>query len=281
MTALAPFTVLVPAHNEAQGIARTLAAMLDGWGDHAPPRVIVLCNGCTDDTAAIARRAAPAAEVIEIAAASKIAAINDGLALTRAFPVLVVDADVIITPPALIALAAALREPGVMAASPAATFDTAVSDRWTRAFYRVWAAHGFLATGTGGSGVYGLSAAGAAAIGRFPDVTGDDNFVRWSFPLAQQRRVSEHMGAPVRAHVTAPSTLGQLLACEMRWRAGNVQLRQRMQPPADDGLPPPAPLAPSPRMADRAIYYTIKLLGRAKLLLAARRGKAGLWHRGR
>lgn len=269
------FTVVVPAHDEARVIARTLETMLGAWPDDSPPHVIVACNGCSDATADVARRAAPQAEVIELPAASKVAAINAGLERARAYPVIVVDADVGIAPRSLIAVANALRMPGVMAASPASLVDTTGSDLWTRAYYRVWRSHAYMQSGIGGSGVYGLSQAGAEAICRLPEVTGDDTFVRWFFPLSQQRRIALDANAPVHSMVSAPARIGDLLACEMRWHAGNRQLRKLMAEPADAGG---ATLGGN-RLADRAVYYAIKLLGRAGHAWAATRGRAGAWHR--
>jgi glycosyltransferase involved in cell wall biosynthesis len=65
-------SVVVAAHNEAAVIDRCLASLV------APGvQVIVAANGCTDDTAAIARRT-PGVEVVELATPSKIAALNAG-----------------------------------------------------------------------------------------------------------------------------------------------------------------------------------------------------------
>lgn len=61
-SAAAPdFVVLVPAHDEAAGIAATVQGILE----QLPPngRVVVIADNCSDDTAAIARRTG--AEVIE------------------------------------------------------------------------------------------------------------------------------------------------------------------------------------------------------------------------
>jgi len=275
MSAPPTFTVVVPAHDEARVIARTLNTMLGSWPDDSPPHVIVACNGCSDATAEEARRAAPQADVIELTAASKIAAINVGLERARAYPIIIVDADVGIAPRSLIAVANALRAPRVMAASPASLVDTTGSDVWTRAYYRVWTSHSYMASGIGGSGVYGLSQAGAEAIGRLPEVTGDDTFVRWFFPLSQQRRIAMDGDEPVRSMVSAPARIGDLLACEMRWHAGNLQLRKSLAEPTDAGGAAPGKTRPM----DRAVYYAIKLLGRAGHAWAAIRGRSDAWHR--
>ncbi|MCR1783286.1 glycosyltransferase family 2 protein [Nocardioides carbamazepini] len=92
-------TVLVPAHNEAQGIAATLASLTGQ--SRAPDRVVVVADNCTDDTAEIARRAG--AEVIESLdnPHKKAGALNQ--ALERILPaqgendlVMVMDADTVL-----------------------------------------------------------------------------------------------------------------------------------------------------------------------------------------
>ncbi len=274
----APFTVVVPAHNEERLIARTLGSMLDRWPAERKPRVIVACNGCSDDTVSEALLAAPEAEIIELSAASKAKAINAALEQTTAFPVIIVDADVQIDPLSLMALARALREPGVMAASPASIVQTDNSDWWTRIYYRVWSNQPYLSTGVGGTGVYGLSREGAAKIGRFPLVSGDDTFVRWFFAPSAQRRVDRDGAHQVRSIVEAPLRLKNLLACEARWQAGNIELRKLMAEPvaADTFSRAPIPWRSKP---DWLVYYTIKILGRVRYLWNRLRGTGAEWHR--
>lgn len=57
------FCILVPAHNEALGIGRTIASLQSINYPAALRRIIVLADNCTDDTARIAR--ARGAEVME------------------------------------------------------------------------------------------------------------------------------------------------------------------------------------------------------------------------
>jgi glycosyltransferase involved in cell wall biosynthesis len=271
-----PFTVIIPAHNEARVIGRTLAAMASDRGEDEP-LILVVCNGCSDETAEFARAAAPNAEVIEIGEASKTAAINEGLKRTAAFPVLIVDADVRIAHRDMAALASVLRQSGVMAASPAPSVRVEGSDRWIRAYYRVWSRHRYRASGVGGSGVYGLSAEGAERIGRFPRIIADDTYVRWFFDPAEQRRVEAVDGRTVRSLVEAPRRVSDLVACEARWHAGNVALRRMLPEPA------PAPVAREQdhksSLADTAIYLAIKAMGRVRYGLNRVTGRAGLWHR--
>ena len=283
MSRAAPFTVIVPAYNEEAGIADTLTTMLADADPGDRPDLIVVCNGCTDDTAARARAAAPNARVVELAQGSKALAVNAGLDMARAAPVLIVDADVGVSHAALAAVADALREPGVMAASPAPRLDTTGSDVWVRAYYRVWRVHSYRAEGVGGSGVYGLSAAGLDRLGRLPPIIADDSYVRTRFHLSQQRRLPTTLdGRPIFATVRAPRRTRDLVACESRWRSGDAQLRR-----LGGGQPlgrskageARALLARTGSASDLAVYYAIKMAGRCLFALNRALGRGGHWFR--
>ncbi|MGA8273701.1 MAG: glycosyltransferase, partial [Candidatus Sulfotelmatobacter sp.] len=84
-------SIIIPAHNEGAVIARTLKAMTDG-AQPAELDIIVVCNGCSDDTAAVARRFSPAVRVLETAIAGKTNALNLGDEAARSFPRVYVDA---------------------------------------------------------------------------------------------------------------------------------------------------------------------------------------------
>lgn len=111
----APVVVLIPAHDEAHGIAATLAALKEV----ATPgtRVLVVADNCADDTAAIARAAGAA--VVERADAQ---ARGKGFALAfgrdqiaQGDPpaaVIVLDADCRLAPGSIAALAAACATQG-------------------------------------------------------------------------------------------------------------------------------------------------------------------------
>ncbi len=105
------FDVFVPAHNEAKVIARTIASLrqLD-WPNY---RIIVIADNCSDDTAAVARRAG--SEVIErqdITRRGKGYALAFGFAqmpLGGADAAVVVDADTVVSPNLLAAFAARIE----------------------------------------------------------------------------------------------------------------------------------------------------------------------------
>jgi glycosyltransferase involved in cell wall biosynthesis len=280
----AQFTILIPAYNEGAVIGSTLRALSDGSASETAPEIIVICNGCVDDTAEQARLALPSARVIEIAEASKALAINTGLDLARSgSPVIIVDGDVLINLRSLTALANTLREPGVMAASPAPKLNLAECDPWVSAYYRVWQEHSYRHVGVGGSGVYGLSAAAVEQLGRFPLIIADDSFVRSSFPLSRQRRLTEDAdGRPVFSVVRAPRHFRNLIACESRWRAGDAELRQFRPGSAtarDQAREARSLWSRRSSALDLGIYYLIKLLGRAAFTFNRLSGRSGRWHR--
>lgn len=260
--------VIVPAHNEAGAIARTLAALAPVGQIAAAGRLIVVCNACTDNTAEVAMRAAPAARVITISERGKAVAINRALDEAGPGMVLVVDSDVVFSAGCLDALVTTLALPGVMAASPVGQFDLADCPWIVRAYYRVFARQPYLHEGVGGSGVYGLSVAGRKALGKLPLLIADDHFVRSFFPLAEQRRIDcTASGKPVHVVVHPPHSLGALLDTEHRSRTGDQEVR-RLLPDA-----PPAHartvrwlIGPALRHPLEFIaFLAIKLLVRARL----------------
>src|SRR3954470_21776937 len=87
-------SVVIPAHNEAALIGDCLRVLLED-ADAGEFEVVVVCNGCTDDTAGIAADFA-GSTVIEVDAASKIAALNTGDEVATTFPRIYLDADVAI-----------------------------------------------------------------------------------------------------------------------------------------------------------------------------------------
>ena len=86
-------SIIIPAHNESAVIARCLQTMLqDAREDEL--EIIVVANGCSDDTAAKARAVSPAVRVIDTATPGKSNAINVGDEAATGFPRFYVDADV-------------------------------------------------------------------------------------------------------------------------------------------------------------------------------------------
>jgi cellulose synthase/poly-beta-1,6-N-acetylglucosamine synthase-like glycosyltransferase/peptidoglycan/xylan/chitin deacetylase (PgdA/CDA1 family) len=110
-------SVLVPAYNEAAGIAATVTSLVDTWYE-GPLEVIVVDDGSTDATARIAaRRGYPEVRVIRQANAGKPAALNRGIAAARHDILVLVDGDTVFQPDTLTRLVDRLRDPTVGAVS--------------------------------------------------------------------------------------------------------------------------------------------------------------------
>jgi glycosyltransferase involved in cell wall biosynthesis len=214
-------SIIIPAHNEASVIARCISAMLD---DAVPDEfeVVVACNGCTDQTAQIARGFGSSVVVIETPVASKTHALNLADQVAHGFPRFYVDADVVFSRDAILKIAEVLREGGVLAAAPAVKFDVAGRPWTVRAFYSVWSRLPYLRSGMGGSGVFALSEAGRRRFESFPRLTADDTFTRLQFNRHERRMVDSCCSV-----VSTPRDLASVIAIKTRSHFGNHELRHR------------------------------------------------------
>ena len=180
-------SVLIPAHNEADWLPACLDALCAADPVAGPVEVIVVANGCTDDTAELARRKAPAFEargwalrVLELAQGSKLGALNAGEAAARGAVLLYLDADVLVSPPLLAQLAEALAEDAPRYASGMPQVTTS-GDWVTRHYTRFWQTTGFMTHGVPGFGVFAMNRTGRARWGEWPDIISDDTFARLNF----------------------------------------------------------------------------------------------------
>ena len=210
-------SVVIPAHNEATVIERCLGTIRSGVGA-AEVEIVVVCNGCTDDTAAVAARV-PGVTVAEIPESSKVAALNEGDRIARHYPRVYLDADVVLQPESLRLLVAALRG-GAVAAAPVPVVDSRGCSLGSRMYFRVWARLGYARRHVLGSGVYALSESGRGRFGAFPDVIADDGFVYAQF--SSEERVNPSGATFV---IRAPRSIAATLRRRVRIHEGNQQLR--------------------------------------------------------
>jgi glycosyltransferase involved in cell wall biosynthesis len=213
-------SVIVPAHNEAAVIVRTLRAITDG-AEANELEVIVVCNGCTDDTAAVARSFGAPVRVIETEVASKTHALNLGDKEARHFPRIYVDADVVLRIDAIRVLANRLESNDVLVVAPTANIDLTNCSWIVRAFYNVRALLPSAQEGIGGSGVYALSETGRKRFGEFPKVTADDGYVRIQFCPEERETL-----ASVHSTVFPPRAWKELVATKTRSHFGSFELER-------------------------------------------------------
>jgi glycosyltransferase involved in cell wall biosynthesis len=172
-------SVVIPAHNEEGVIEATLDALFKGV-DQGELDVVVVCNGCTDDTAAVARGCGHPVRVLELRDASKSAALRSGDAEARLFPRLYLDADVLLPGSAARRVLQRLRA-GVLAARPPVRYEMRGASAPVRRYYRARSRVPAVLGSLWGAGVYGLSAAGRRRFGDFPDLVADDMWVDGHF----------------------------------------------------------------------------------------------------
>ena len=275
------FTVIVPAHNEEAVIPRLLRAVAPLPARSGEMDVIVICNACSDNSAAAAREAMPEARIVDIPQGGKANAINLGLSMCSAYPVFIVDADIVVSFDSLSAAATELADGTAMIAAPALEIECEHSSYLVRAYYRVWQELPYVKEDMVGSGVYGLSEAAARRLGSLPDIIADDSFVRAKFARNERKSVSvSPVGGKAVFVVTAPHDLRSLLRIEARRRAGDAQLRTLSIPQAAQSRTVLGGLfSQLHRPVDLAIYLSIKALGRAGYWINRMRGRHEIWQR--
>jgi glycosyltransferase involved in cell wall biosynthesis len=207
-----PGAILIPAHNEAAVIDRTLMR-LTPIAESRNVEICVICNGCTDDTADRARRH-PGVHVLEIGQSSKTAALNAGDAWASLWPRLYLDADIEIEPDAVSRVFQVLAG-SVPAARPLFRYDTTGASPMVRAYYRARRRMPSTRFALWGAGVYALSEVGHARFDEFPPVTADDLFVDRLFSPSEK-----HIVTTVPVKVRTPRTTAALITILRRNRRG-------------------------------------------------------------
>ncbi|MGE4326866.1 MAG: glycosyltransferase [Pseudodonghicola sp.] len=199
-------SIILPAHNESTWIDGCLGALCgsdplpEDWG----AEIIVVPNGCRDDTAARARNWVDRFAVRgwrllveDRAEGGKLGALTHGDAVARQGSARVyLDADVLVSPPLLAQLAEALAvdAPRYAGGRPQVSPSRQV---FTCLYARFWARLPFVTTGAPGFGIFAMSAAGRARWGDWPDIISDDTFARLNFTRDERVRVNASYSWPM------------------------------------------------------------------------------------
>jgi len=188
-------SILIPAHNEVGYIEPCLEALLASDPTGAAVEVIVMANGCSDDTVDVSRKYTDgfmakgwALTVLDLTQGGKMGALNAGDATARHGARIYVDADVVVSQSLIAQLAAVLddTEPRYASGGP---IVQASGSGFTRVYARFWASLPFVTHGVPGFGVFAVNAAARTRWGDFPDIISDDTFVRLSFTPQERHRV--------------------------------------------------------------------------------------------
>lgn len=272
------FSVVIPAHNEEQVIARCLRRILAG----ARPgelEVIVVCNGCSDRTRAIAESFGPPVRVLELPVPSKTAALNLADMQSDVFPRIYVDADIEVDIDSLRRTAEVLERGDAMIAAPRLRINLDGRPWRVRAYWQTWVGLPYVTEDLVGSGVYGMSSKARARFDRFPETFSEDLYVRCLF-WREERTVIEgssftlhpplHLRSLIRAltrMVAANSRDRSLFGLEIDGLSARQRqrLRERLL---------------SPRTAPAAIVYlSITLAARLRARWQRLRNETPIWER--
>ncbi|UXU75136.1 MULTISPECIES: glycosyltransferase [unclassified Paracoccus (in: a-proteobacteria)] len=195
-------SIILPAHDEAAYIGDCLHHVL-AQDYQGALQVIVVANGCRDDTAARARaRAGDFAargwqlQVEELAQGGKIGALNHGDACAVAGIRIYLDADIRMGPRLLSGLHRVL-DTDVPRYAGGRLRVTPARSRVSRAYARFWQRLPFVAQGVTGAGLFAVNAAGRARWGAFPAVISDDTFARLQFAESERFLVDEPYDWPL------------------------------------------------------------------------------------
>jgi glycosyltransferase involved in cell wall biosynthesis len=181
--------------------------------------IIVVANGCTDDTAEVVASFGPAVRVLSLPVACKYEALTAGDRAAESFPRIYVDADIELRADDVRALAAALSQPGVLAAAPRRELVMAGRPWQVRWYYDVWTLLPGVQRGLWGRGVIALNEAGHQRLAGLPLLQADD--------LAASLRFEPHETVLVpsaRAIIHPPRTFAGLLCRRTRCVTGVAQI---------------------------------------------------------
>ncbi|KJK47522.1 MULTISPECIES: glycosyltransferase [unclassified Streptomyces] len=214
-------SIVIPAHNEGRVIGRLLGALL---ADTSPsgPDIVVVCNGCTDDTAQVAAAHGDRVRVVEIPTPSKHTALRVGDEHALGFPRLYVDADVVIGAAGVRALTGALaQDPDLLAAAPGRDVPLAGCAWPVRAYYRVWQLLPAVREGLFGRGVIAVTEEGHRRIAALPPLMADDLAASLAFGPGERRVVET-----ARVVVRPPRTWADLIRRKVRAATSSAEFER-------------------------------------------------------
>lgn len=213
-------TVIVPAHNESTVIRQCLDSIINQEGID---RLIVACNGCSDDTAEIVRNEYPQALCLDIKTPSKVNALNEAEKHITSWPVFYIDADTRLSEQAIPTIKKAMQgNDELLLAAPEPVIDTSRSSWLVKQYYKTWLALPYIKDGVVATCSYVISEKGHERFEQFPAVINDDGFVRCQFTSAERGNVS---GAKI--YISAPLDVKSLIKIKSRARLGNMELASK------------------------------------------------------
>jgi cellulose synthase/poly-beta-1,6-N-acetylglucosamine synthase-like glycosyltransferase/peptidoglycan/xylan/chitin deacetylase (PgdA/CDA1 family) len=223
-----PVSVIVPAYNEKEGIEAAVRSL--AGGDYGQVEVVVVDDGSTDETAALAEGLGlKNVRVVRTPNGGKANALNTGVALARYDLIVMVDGDTIFEPESIRRLVQPFADPAVGAVAG----NVKVGNRgslvalWQHIEYvigfnldrRLYEVLRCMPTVPGAIGAFRRSA--LKDVGGISDETlAEDTDVTMALCRAGWKVVYEEQA---RAWTEAPATLEQLYRQRYRWSYGTMQ----------------------------------------------------------
>lgn len=214
-------TVIIPAYNEESSIRKTLkpycvSSVLEKIN------ILVVCNGCKDNTALIVRNEFPQISLIELCEGSKVKAINRGLDEFKQGTVIIQDADIEMSTESIENLIYALLKEDFILASPTPKLHWEDSSILVKLFHQFLEATPEYKRGMVSSGVYCISEAGRKELGKLPEnCIADDGYVKARLANRGFLKVDNAI-----TNVFLPLNIKDLIKIKTRSRLGNMLLKK-------------------------------------------------------
>ena len=213
-------TVIVPAHNEASVIEDCLNSIVNQSG---VDKIIVPCNGCTDNTVDIVKTKFPNVICLNIEKPSKTNALNiaevKAKELGISFPVFYIDADTQLSENAIQHISEVMNSGDILLAAPTPIINTNKSSFLVKTYYKVWTDLPYIKEGVIATCSFIVSEEGRQRFDKFADVIGDDGYIRCHF---KNKEIANIKGAEI--YITAPKDIFSLIKIKTRARLGNMEL---------------------------------------------------------
>src|SRR5690242_19698757 len=246
----------------------------------SPLEIVVVCNGCTDQTAAVARKF-PQVTVIEIPESSKVAALNTGDEVVTALPRIYLDADSELSnASARSLLREAVHHKDAAIVTASVEFDTRRCSALAQSCVRGTERTSFIRFDVNAGGVYALNGPGRARVGRFPQLTNDDFYVASLFDAHEQV-----IDRNAKVIVRPPRDVRSLIRVRSRIYYGNreVVARQPANLPSWRGWRNVADAIRCIRslgeVGDLVVYLAINIVAKRAAFKMAESGSPPTWQR--
>lgn len=212
------FSIVVPIYNEAVILPHFLATLADGLSPKA--EVILVCNGCVDNSADIARIHYPHFRVLELTQPNKSAALRAGDAAATLFPRIYLDADGMMTGGDLGRLARWTIDNDLELASPNIRLEP-LGGPWTRKLNQLWLRLPFVVN-HGHQIALCFSEGGRARWRETEDVLADDLFMTSKVPI-ERRGIAQGLTVTT----APPQDIISWICVRARWEGGNREFVRR------------------------------------------------------